>query len=339
MIGVKGLVGAALALLLPLVAYADTVIRGAGASFPANLYAAWIERFETDNPDIRVDFDAVGSGEGMRRFQAGEVDFGATDRPMDDARIAAVEGGVLHVPTTAGMVVLAYNLPDHRGDLRLSRETLARIFAGEITEWSDPAIAADNPGVAFPDRTIALVTRRDSSGTTFIFSTFLDRASPAWSAAGFTPGTLVSFPRAMTVMGNDGVAGRLAITEYSLGYVEYSFARQLDLAVATVENRAGDFVAPTEETGREALAGSAGDLPEDGRAIVADAPAGYPIIGYSWALLPAAGFADPGIADGVRRFFDFGLGPVGQAMAEPIGYVALPEPAAQRARAILALLP
>ncbi len=314
------------------------MIRGAGASFPANLYAAWIERFNEENPDVRIVSESVGSGEGVRRFEAGTVDFGATDRPMDDARIAALEGGFLHVPTTAGMVVLAYNIPDFEGELRLSRAPLGGIFAGAITEWSDPAIAADNFGRELPDRTIGLVTRRDSSGTTYIFSTFFDRKSPVWREAGYRPGTLVNWRHSMTALGNEGVAAKLAIAEYSLGYVEFSFARQLGLETALVENRGGAFVAPSNESVRAALAGAASMLPDDGRLVVADAAQGYPIIGYTWILLPAKGYADPAVTDGIRRFLTWAL-TEGQSMAEPIGYLALPEPVVARAKEILARLP
>jgi phosphate transport system substrate-binding protein len=329
---------ALLAGALPSITVAQTVIRGAGASFPANLYAAWIERFNEENPDVRIVYESVGSGEGIRRFEAGTVDFGATERPMDDAQIAALEGGVLHVPTTAGMVVLGFNIPDFEGELRLSRATLGRIFSGGITEWSDPAITGDNLGRELPDRTIGLVTRRDASGTTYIFSSFLDRASPVWREAEYRPGTLVNWRRAMTALGNEGVSAKLGITEYSLGYVEFSFARQLGLATALIENRGGAFVAPSDESGRAALAGAASMLPDDGRLIVADAAQGYPIIGYTWILVPANGHADPAVTDGIRRFLSWAL-TEGQSMAEPIGYLALPEPVVARAKEILARLP
>ncbi|SEA97575.1 phosphate ABC transporter substrate-binding protein PstS [Rubrimonas cliftonensis] len=331
------LVLAALALALSAVAApAQVMVQGAGATFPANLYRAWIDRFNPDHPDIVVSYDSVGSSEGIRRFSAGLVDFGGTEQPMTDEAIAALGHRVLHVPTTAGMVVVAYNVPGVSGALRLSREALARIFAGEITAWNDPAIQAANPDLALPDRTIALVTRRDGSGTTYIFSTFLNSASPAWSTAGFRPGTLVDFPRAMLAPGNEGVSARLAITEYAIGYVEYSFARALGLPAALIENREGDFVAPTEATGRAALAGAASLLPEDGRLIVADAPTGYPIIGYTWALVNPDREAGEGTA-ALRRFLEWSL-TEGQPMADTLGYLSLPEPAAERARDILAAL-
>ena len=319
-------------------ALAETRITGAGATFPANLYETWIAAFTAAHPGIAIDYQAVGSGEGIRRFLDGSVDFGATDRPLDDAQIAGVEGGVLHVPRTAGMVVVAYNLPGHTGTLRLSRATLGGIFAGRITAWNDPAIAADNPGTAFPDRTIALVTRRDSSGTTFLFSGFLEAASPDWVAAGLAAGTTVDWPGAMAAAGNEGVAARLGVTEFALGYVEYSFAQALDLPVAAIENRGGAFTLPATSSGIAALAASDDDMPADGRLVVADAASGYPITGYSWVLLPGGGHDDPAVTEGLRQFLSWGIGD-GQALAEPAGYLPLPEPAAERARQILARLP
>lgn len=312
-------------------------VRGAGATFPANLYRAWIDAFNPANPDVRVSYDSVGSSEGIRRFSEGLVDFGGTERPMTDAEIAGLGHRALHVPTTAGMVVVAYNIPRFNGELRLSRETVARIFTGDITEWDDPAIQAANPGVDLPSRTISLITRRDGSGTTYLFSTFLDRLGPVFDEAGFRPGNLVAWPRAMTAPGNEGVSARLAITEYALGYVEYSFARSLGLRTALIENREGVFVAPSDGAGREALAGAASLLPEDGRLIVADPPTGYPIVGYTWALVNPDRDASAEENAAMRRFFEWGLTD-GQAIADSLGYLRLPEEAAARAREILAAL-
>jgi len=330
---------AALSLVLPTLARGEVEVRGAGASFPANLYSAWIERFQLENPDMRVLYDSVGSGEGVRRFLAGDVHFGASDRPMTDEEVEKAPLPVVHVPTTAGMVVIGYNAPGLDVPLRLSRETIGGIFAGQIRTWNDPAILADNPGVDLPDRNIARIVRRDSSGTTFIFTSFLDRASATWREAGYQATTSVDFAEAMTALGNEGVSGRLAITEWSLGYVEFSFAEQLGLQIAVIENRMGEFVVPDRQSGMAALAGAAQKLPADGRLVVADpddAPGAYPIIGYTWALVNPD-MTDTAAREGIRRFLEFGLNE-GQAMAAPIGYVALPGPALERARALLATL-
>lgn len=311
-------------------------ISGAGATFPANLYAAWIEAFEAERPDTRVIYEPVGSGEGIRRFLAGETDFGGTDRPLDDAEIADAGGDVLHVPATAGMVVVAYNVPGIEGDLRLSRTALAAIFAGEIRYWNDPLIAAENPEHDLPNRSITVIGRRDSSGTTFAFTSHLAAISDIWRLSGREAGMRIDWPgSAMIMSGNEGVAGRLAITEYAVGYVEYSFARLLELPVAVVENRTGEFVAPSVEAGVAALDAVAAEMPADGRQVIVDpaSPAAYPITSYSWILAHKA-HEDAAVAETLRAFLTWGLED-GQALAEPIGYLPLPASTASRALEIV----
>src|SRR5215470_3390294 len=144
-------------------------LRGAGATFPAPLYERWIETYRRDHPEIAISYEAVGSGEGQRRFLADAVDFGASDAALSDEQIAQVKGGVQLVPVTAGMVVLAYNLPRLAGPLRIPRDVCVDIFAGRIRSWNDPRLRAANPGLELPAHNIALVVRQDSSGTTFAF--------------------------------------------------------------------------------------------------------------------------------------------------------------------------
>jgi phosphate transport system substrate-binding protein len=309
-------------------------LRGAGSTLVAPLIEAWADaRAEAGT---LVSYRSVGSGEGVRAFSAGEVDFGATERPMRDAEIEAVAGGVVHVPFTAGMVVVAYNLPGFEGELRLGREALAAVFSGAITRWDDPAIVADNPGVALPDRDIALVARRDASGTSFAFSTHLAAVDPAFAETGPGASQLPAWPnRTMTAYGNEGVSARIALSEGSLGYVEYGFARRLGLKVALLENAAGAFVGPTPESGAAALAGAVEAMPADGRQTIPDpeGAAAYPVVTYAWALLRRE-TGDPALADALRDFFGFGIAE-GQAVAADIGYVPLPAPVAARAAAML----
>jgi phosphate transport system substrate-binding protein len=311
-------------------------IAGAGATFPANLYAAWIEAFEAQQPNTRIVYEAVGSGEGIRRFLAGETDFGGTDRPLDDAEIDAAGGNTVHVPATAGMVVVAYNLPGLKGDLRLSRTALAGVFAGEIRYWDDPLIAAANPGLDLPNRSITVVGRRDSSGTTYAFTSHLAAISDIWRMSGRKADMLIDWPGgAMTVVGNDGVAGRLAVTDYAVGYVEYSFARLLDLPVAAVENQSGAFVSPSVDAGVEALDAVAAEMPADGRQTIVDpeGPTAYPIVSYSWILAHSTN-EETGVAETLKAFLSWGL-ENGQALAEPIGYLPLPASTASRALEIV----
>jgi len=311
-----------------------TEITGAGSTFVAPLIEAWAEAHAASGTTVA--YDPVGSGEGIRAFSAGEVDFGATERPMRDAEIGAVARGTLHVPITAGMVVVAYNLPGYEGELRLGREALTGIFSGTITRWNDPVLVADNPGALLPDRDIALVVRRDASGTSFAFSNHLAAIDAAFAQTGPGASQLPAWPGGvMTAYGNEGVSARIAIAENSLGYVEFGFANRLGLPVALLENAAGAFVAPGPESGATALEGAVDAMPEDGRQTIPD-PAGdgaYPVVTYAWALLPRE-TGDVGKAAAMRDFFTFAV-TKGQPVAAEIGYVPLPTAVATRAAALL----
>jgi phosphate transport system substrate-binding protein len=313
-------------------------VRGAGATFPAPLYQAWIDDFREVRPDVRVSYDAVGSGEGVRRFVDGEVDFGASDAAMTDAEIGRVDGNVRLIPATAGMVALAYNLPNLEAPLKLSREVLAGIFLGEITHWQDERIAALNPGVELPSLTVARVVRRDASGTTFAFTNHLSAISEAW-AERFGTARLLDWPGlAMTAIGNDGVAGRINVSWGAIGYVEQGFAARLGLPVAELENAAGNFVAPGPATGQAALAAAVDEMPEDMRQFMPDPPGAdaYPIVTYSWLLL-RRDYDDAAVGRAVADFARFGLTD-GQASAAELGYIPLPDSVGERGLRALGLL-
>ena len=306
----------------------DLWLRGAGATFPAPLYKAWIKAYEAKAGNLSVTYDAIGSGAGLSQFVTGSVDFAGTDAPISDADIARVERGVVSVPATAGMIVLAYSLPKGTAPLRLSRDVYAGIFAGEITEWDDPRIQAANPGVELPNTSIAVVTRRDASGTTFAFTTHLEAISPAWREKGLGAGTLVSWPgAAMKVPGNEGVAQRIKISEGAIGYVEYGFAKRLGLAVAALENRAGEYILPTEEAGAEALGEAAGEMDEKLRVSIADAAGqgAYPIVTYSWLLLYGM-YPDGDKAKAIRDLVAWGLSE-GQTLGDEALSGCIPLPA------------
>lgn len=310
-------------------------LQGAGATFPAPLYAAWIERFHQVHPEIKIAYDAVGSGEGIKRFTAGAVDFAASDAAMTDAQIAAVDRGVRLIPATAGMVVLAYNLPGLDGPLKLSHDVYPAILAGEITRWSDPRIVAANPGLHLPDSMIAIIGRLDSSGTTFALSSNLSAVSPSWKSR-HGVATRVDWPSsAMLVRGNEGVAGRIKVTEGAIGYVEYGFARRLGLPTAELENRAGAYVAATPESGAQALAETVPEMPANLRMFVGDpsGAASYPIVTYSWLILYDH-YPDAEREAAVLAFVRWGL-TEGQQRSADLGYIPLPQAAADRALAML----
>ncbi len=314
-------------------AAAAKVIRGAGATFPAPLYQRWIADFARMRTDVAIEYDAVGSGEGVARLIAGSVDFAASDAAMSDEQIAQVAGGVRMVPATAGLVSIIYNIPDLAAPLKLTRDLLAAMFQGDVTEWNDPRIAAANPGAELPARTIAIVARLDRSGTTFALTNHLSAISTGWKEK-HGAATRIDWPgRTMLMSGNEGVAGRVLQTEYSLGYAELGFAQRLGLQTAEVENAAGAFVAPDPASGQAALAGSVDDMPENLRLFIADpkGPAAYPIATFSWLLLYAT-YPDQGTRGVLADFLRYGLTD-GQAIAAELGYVPLPAAVAERSLA------
>ena len=302
-------------------------LRGAGATFPAPLYDKWIQTYRRENPDVVISYDAVGSSEGQRRYLAEAVDFGASDAALSDEQIASARAraGARLVPVTAGLVVLAYNIPGLGGPLRLSRDACADIFAGRIRAWNDARIRAANPDLGLPARTIALVARQDGSGTTFALTNHLSAVSPAWRDQGPGVGNLVDWRgTAMLARGNEGVAGRIKQSEFSIGYVEYHFAKRLGLSMALLQNRAGRYVEPGERGGQAALAASVKQMPENLRLFMPD-PEGndsYPIVTFSWLLLHER-YPDREKAAAIKKFVAWGL-TTGQSYSRELGYIALP---------------
>lgn len=310
---------------------------GAGATFPAPLYKKWIEVYTGKHSEVAISYQAVGSGEGISQFVSRSIDFGASDVGISDADAAKVADGVVTVPGTAGMIVLAYNLPGLGGALKLPRDVYADIFAGTITRWDDPKLVSANPGLNLPHANIAIVARVDSSGTTAAFSGHLYAISKTWQERNIQPGKLVSWPgSAMLVRGNEGVSARINISEGSIGYVEYGFAHRLGLPVAALENQAGQFVQPSEEAGETALAEATAATPGGARLSVTD-PVGdgsYPIVTYSWLLLYKQ-YANTAKAEAIRSFIGWGLTD-GQEYSQSFGYIPLPENLAARGEEALA---
>jgi phosphate transport system substrate-binding protein len=315
------------------------LLQGAGATFPSILYRRWFERYHAAHPDRIVSYAAVGSGEGVRRFIDREiadderVDFGASDAAMTRDEEARARDGALLIPVTAGSVVLAYNLPDVQGDLRLSREAYAGIFLGDLTNWSDRRIARTNPGIKLPNLTIATVVRQDSSGTTFAFTSHLDAVSSAWHMR-HGAATLVDWPgNAMRATGNEGVTAQITRSTGSIGYVGGEFARQAGLRSALLENHSAAFVAPSSAGAAAALRELR--VPDDMRASLPD-PLGsdaYPIVTLTWILLHRT-YADSQKAVELRDLFRWCLTD-GQRMATDLGYIPLPLEIARRSLAEL----
>lgn len=312
------------------------LLRGGGSSFAAPLLRGWIEGFAKVQPGVAVEYDSVGSGEGMSRFVTGSLDFAGTDAPLPPDQAALAPGKVLQLPLAAGLIAICYNLPGFSGELRLPREVYAGIFDGAIREWNDPRIAAANPGLELPKRTIAVAVRRDGSGTTFAFTNHLNAIDPTWRERKLGAAIRVDWPAgAMTARGNEGVAATVLQSEYSVGYVEFGFAQRLGLPMAVLENREGHFVAPSVAAGEAAFARELQPGDPDLVQLVAD-PAGaasYPIVTLTWALAHET-YHDARKAEALKAFLGWGLSD-GQAVAKGLDYVTLPTAMADAARVAL----
>jgi phosphate transport system substrate-binding protein len=258
-------------------------LTGAGSTFAAPLYAKWIEEYAVAHRDVSISYAQVGSGEGVKRFIADTVDFAGSDEILTESEAAELSQPALMLPITAGMIVLAYNIPGVNSEIRLAREVYADIFAGAIRQWDDPRIQTANPGLALPRRPVQIIARQDSSGTTAAFTKHLDASGPSWRAQRMGVGKVIDWPKGtMLAPGNEGVAGRIKISEGSIGYVEYRFAQRLGLRMAALQNRAGFFVTPTASAGELALLGRVAQVKELD-ASVADPPeaGAYAITTYS----------------------------------------------------------
>ncbi len=264
------------------VAQAET-LNGAGATFPAPLYVQYAREVKKKNPDLAINYQAIGSGGGISQFTAGTVDFGASDAAMTDTEIAKVKNGVVLVPTAGGAVSVVYNVPGV-SDLKLSRKTLPGIFSGQITKWNDPQIQADNPGVNLPNIPIKAVVRADGSGTTFIFTNHLSAISPYFKGRiGTSKSPSWTIPNALKGKGNPGVANLVARTQGAIGYVEYQYAQTNKLKSAQLQNKQGQFVSPSLESANQAL--STVSFPDNFRVFVGDPDQGYPIVGLTWIMV------------------------------------------------------
>lgn len=262
-------------------------LTGAGATFPAALYSKWFDTYY-NLTQVRVNYQSIGSGGGIKAISDQTADFGATDGPMTDQQLAEAKGGpIYHVPTALGGVVATYNIPElgESTKLKFSPETLAGIFLGEIKKWNDPKIRADNAGISLPDKDITTVHRSDGSGTTYIFTDYLSSVSPAWKER-VGNSTTVNWPSGLGGRGNEGVAGEVKQNPYSLGYVELIYAKQNRLGYAQIKNKAGSFVDADLDTVTAAAAAAANNIPADLRASIvnADGARSYPISGFTWIL-------------------------------------------------------
>ncbi|MBW4519179.1 MAG: phosphate ABC transporter substrate-binding protein PstS [Scytolyngbya sp. HA4215-MV1] len=302
---------------------ADISISGAGASFPAPLYQTWFSEYNKKFPNVKISYQSVGSGAGVKQFLAKTVDFGATDAPLKDedrAKYPKELGVPVQIPMTGGAVVFAYNLEGAEG-LKLSRESYCGIVDGSIKTWNDAKIAKDNSGVKLPADPITFIHRSDGSGTTFIFTTHIKAACPNWKAGS---GKSVEWPTGVGAKGNEGVTAQVQQTKGSIGYTELSYAKENGLKMATLQNKAGTFIAPSTEASAKAFAGV--ELPKDFALSVPDPEAkdAYPINGLTWLLLYGQ-YPDQAKADAMKAFVKWALSDEGEKFAADLGYLPLPK--------------
>jgi phosphate transport system substrate-binding protein len=303
----------------------DVSLTGAGATFPAPLYQVWFEQYGALYPNIQIDYQAIGSGGGIKNITEQTVDFGASDAAMKDEEVAALPAGtqILHIPTALGAVVVIFNVPGVT-DLKLDGPTTAGIFLGTITKWNDPAIAALNSGVSLPDADIVVAHRSDGSGTTNAFTSYLAAVSDDWKN-GPGVGKEVQWPTGIGAKGNDGVAATVKQTAGSIGYVELQYATQAGLASASLKNADGNFVQGSTEGVTAAAEAAAADFPADFRQdpIINGAGADtYPIAAYTYLLI-YVDQKDQAKGQALVAFTYWALTD-GQAGEQELGYAPLP---------------
>ena len=304
----------------------DVALTGAGATFPYPLYSKWFDAYAAKT-GVKINYQSIGSGGGIRQLSEQTVDFGATDAPMSDAELAKAKGGaILHFPTALGAVVITYNLPAVSAPLALSGDVVAAIYQGQITRWNDPRIAALNPGVTLPAADILVVHRSDGSGTSYVFTDYLAAVSPAWATMP-GKGKEVQWPVGLGAKGNEGVAGQVRQSPGAIGYVELAYATQNKMATARIRNANGELVAPTIESVTAAAAGAAAKLPAttDYRVSIVNAPGTgvYPISSFTWIIVYEHQ-SDAAKKQTLVTFLRWALTD-GQAMEAALDYAPLPE--------------
>jgi phosphate transport system substrate-binding protein len=299
-------------------------INGAGATFPYPIYSKWFSEYSQLHPNVKINYQSIGSGGGIRQVTEGTVDFGATDGPMTDEQINGAKIKVMHIPTVLGAVVPVYNIPGVNKDLNFSSDVIADIYLGKITKWNDPRIGKDNPGVNLPDKSILPVYRSDGSGTTYIFTDFLSKVSPDWNSR-VGKATSVKWPTGIGQKGNEGVAGMVRQSPYSFGYVELIYAVQNKMAFGAVRNASGKFLKATTGGVTAAAAAAAKSMPADYRVSITNAPGAdsYPISSFTWLLIPVHS-TDPAKAKALGNFLGWMLDH-GEGEAAAMTYAPLPK--------------
>ena len=300
-------------------------INGAGATFPYPIYSKWFSEYNQQHPSVKINYQSIGSGGGIRQVSEGTVDFGATDGPMNDDQIKSAKVKTMHIPTVLGAVVPVYNIPGVNKDLNFSGDVIADIYLGKITMWNDPRIAKDNPGVNLPGNAILPVYRSDGSGTTYIFTDYLSKVSSDW-ASKVGKNTSVKWPTGIGQKGNEGIAGMVRQSPNSFGYVELIYAVQNKMSYGSVKNKDGKFVRASTDGATAAAAASAKVMPADFRISITNATGAtsYPISSFTWLLIPTHS-TDPAKGKALVDFLGWMLDH-GQSEASTLSYAPLPKP-------------
>jgi phosphate transport system substrate-binding protein len=312
----------------PTPAQQPITLTGAGATFPFPLYSKWSQVYDAEK-GVRINYQSIGSGGGIRQFIAKTVEFGATDGPMTDEQMRQAGGRVLHVPMVAGAVVPVYNVPGIGPGLNFTPDTLADVFLGKITKWNDPRLAKDNASARLPAADIVVVHRSDGSGTTAIWVNYLSKVSNEWKTK-VGEGTSVNWPTGLGGKGNEGVAGVVKQTPNSLGYVELAYALTNQMTFGNVRNRAGQFVRPSLSSTTKAMDGALKTIPDDYRVFFTDPVGrdGYPVAGFTWILV-YGDQPDPAKGKALVDFLWWATHD-GQKYAPTLLYASLPKSLVQR---------
>ena len=315
---IRSATAVALALMSSCVLAED--VTGAGASFPAPVYAKWASQFNTAT-GVRINYQSVGSGAGIKQIKAKTVDFGATDMPLKDDELA--KDGLMQFPTVIGGVVPVVNIKGIQpGQLKLTGEVLGNIYLGNIKKWNDPAIAALNPGVALPDSAIAPVRRADASGTSFIFTNYLSKVNAEWKTK-VGDGTAVNWPTGAGGKGNEGVSAFVQRLPNSIGYVEYAYAKQNKMSHVSIRNADGNYVQPDDEAFKAAAAGAEWNKSFYQILTNQAGKASWPISGATFILMHKRQ-DKPAQAASTLKFFDWAYSATGDKSAVDLEYVPLP---------------
>jgi len=312
-------------------------INAAGATFPYPIYSKWFDEYHKLHPNVQINYQSIGSGGGIRQLLDKTVDFGASDGPMTDEQLQQAGFKILHFPTVLGGAVPTYNIPGVSAELKFTPEALAAIFLNKVTKWNDPAIAQANPGVKFPAEDIVVIHRSDGSGTTYIWTDYLSKVSDEWRTK-IGKNTSVNWPVGLGGKGNEGVAGLIKQTPYSIGYVELIYAVQNSLPYGSVKNAAGEFVKASLASVSAAAAGAAKSMPDDFRVSITNPPGkdAYPISSFTWLLIPAQ-IQDAAKKSAIKDFLVWMLAS-GQQFCEPLAYAKLPTEVVAKEQKAVALI-